>query len=399
MSWLVYRLTGSALMLGVVGFASQIPAFIFTPFAGVLVDRWNRHALLLLTQVLAMVQAFILAFLVLTGRIAVWHIVVLGIFLGVINSLDIPARQSFVIDMVEKKEVLGNAIALNSMMFNMARLIGPSIAGILIALTGEGMCFLLNGISFLAVIMCLLAMKIDFKRDIVRHENILYGLREGFRYTFGFAPIRLILMLLAVSSLMGTSYVVLMPVFAKDVLNGGPKTLGFLMAAAGAGALIGTIYLASRKGILRPGNIITAASAIFSIGMIIFSFSKTLAESLVVLIVIGIGFMVQMASSNTVLQLIVDDDKRGRVMSFYSLAFMGMMPVGSLIAGYLANKIGTPGTLMISGLCCSLVSLIFAAKVPLLKSMVRPIYERMGIAPEIAKGMNAAAGLSVPPED
>ncbi|MDP3789114.1 MAG: MFS transporter, partial [Candidatus Omnitrophota bacterium] len=331
--------------------------------------------------------------------IAVWHIVLMGIFLGAINSFDIPARQSFVIDMVEKKEALGNAIALNSMMFNLARLIGPSIAGVLIALAGEGTCFLLNGISFLAVIACLLAMKLKVKEKTTHHKNVLHGFREGFNYTFGFAPIRLILMLLAVSSLLGTSYAVLMPVFAKDVLHGGPKTLGFLMAAAGGGALIGTLYLASRKVILRLSNIIPAASVIFSIGLIVFSFSNTLAVSLVVLIIIGFGFMVQMAASNTVLQTIVDDDKRGRVMSFYSLAFMGMMPVGSLIAGYLANKIGTPTTLMISGLCCTLASLIFAAKVPLLKSMVHPIYERMGVAPEIAKGINAAAGLTVPPED
>ncbi len=399
MSWLVYRLTGSALILGIVGFASQIPAFIFTPFAGVLADRWDRHTILLLAQILSMIQAFILAFLIFTHTIAVWHIIVMGIFLGMINSFDIPARQSFVIDMVEKKEALGNAIALNSMMFNLARIIGPSVAGILIALAGEGICFLLNGISFLAVIACLLAMKLKVKEKTVYHKNMLYGLREGFNYTFGFAPIRLILMLLGVSSLLGTSYAVLMPVFAKDVLHGGPKTLGFLMAAAGAGALIGTLYLASRKVILRLSNIIPAASVIFSIGIIVFSFSTTLAVSLVVLIIIGFGFMVQMAASNTVLQIIVDDDKRGRVMSFYSLAFMGMMPVGSLIAGYLANKIGTPTTLMISGLCCTLASLVFAAKVPILKSMVHPIYERMGVAPEIAKGMNAATGLTVPHED
>lgn len=399
MSWLVYRLTGSAFILGVVGFASQIPAFIFTPFAGVLVDRWNRRTILLFTQVLSMIPAFILAFLILTRNIAVWHIIVMGVFLGAVNSVDIPARQSFVIDMVEKKEALGNAIALNSMMFNLARLIGPSIAGVLIALAGEGICFLLNGISFLAVIACLLAMKVKVKEKTARHKNVLHGLREGFNYTFGFAPIRLILMLLGVSSLLGTSYAVLMPVFAKDMLHGNPKTLGFLMAAAGAGAIIGTLYLASRKVILRLGNIIPAASAIFSIGMIAFSFSKTLIASLAILVVIGFGFMVQMAASNTVLQTIVDDDKRGRVMSFYSLAFMGMMPVGSLTAGYLASKIGTPNTLMISGLCCALASLVFAAKVPLLKSMVHPIYERMAVRPEIAKGINAVMGLIVPPAD
>lgn len=399
MSWLVYRLTGSALILGIVGFSSQIPAFFLSPFAGVLADRWNRHSILLVTQTLAMIQAFILAYLVLTHTIAVWHIIVTGIFLGAVNSLDIPARQSFVIDMVEKKETLGNAIALNSMMFNMARLVGPSIAGILIALTGEGMCFLINGVSFFAVIWCLLAMKLKPRKQKTQYKNVLHGLREGFNYTFGFIPIRFILVLLGILSLMGTSYVVLMPVFAKEVLGGGPKTLGFLMTAVGAGALIGTLYLASRKGMLKLGPIIPIASAIFSAGMIVLSFSRTLWVSLLTLIIIGFGLMVQMAASNTVLQTIVDDDKRGRVMSFYSMAFMGMTPLGSLIAGYLANNIGTPVTLMISGSCCALASLFFAAKIPLLKSMVHPIYERIRVAPEVAKGMNAAAELAVPPED
>ena len=399
MSWLVYRLTGSALILGVVGFASQLPAFILSPFAGVLTDRWNRHSILLITQTLSMIQAFILAFLVLTHTVAVWHIVVMGIFLGSVNSLDIPARQSFVIDMVERKETLGNAIALNSMMFNMARLIGPSIAGILIAFTGEGICFLVNGISFIAVIWCLMAMKLKVKRQKVQYKNILHGLKEGFNYTFGFIPIRFILILLGTMSLLGTSYVVLMPVFAKEVLGGGPKTLGFLMAAVGAGALMGTLYLASRKSILKFGNIIPAASAIFGVSMIALSFSSALWLSLIILVIMGFGFMVHMASSNTVLQTIVEDDKRGRVMSFYSMAFMGMTPVGSLMAGYLAHKIGITTTLMISGSCCALASLFFATKIPLLKSIVHPIYERMNIAPEVAKGINAAAELTVPPED
>jgi MFS family permease len=399
MSWLVYRLTGSALILGVVGFSSQFPAFLLSPFAGVFVDRWNRHSILLITQILAMIQAFILAFLVLTHNIAVWHVIVMGIFLGSINSLDIPARQSFVIDMVEKKEALGNAIALNSMMFNMARLIGPSIAGVLIALTGEGMCFLINGVSFLAVIWCLLAMKLKVKEQKTQYKNVLHGLKEGFDYTFGSIPIRFILMLLGVTSFFGTSYIVLMPVYAKEVLGGGAKALGFLMAAVGAGALMGTLYLASRKGILGFSNIIPAASFIFSIGMIIFSFSSVLWASLIILLIIGFGFMVQMAASNTVLQTIVEDDKRGRVMSFYSMAFMGMTPLGSLAAGYLANNLGATTTLMISGLCCALASLFFAAKIPLLKSMARPMHDRINVMPEVATGISAAAELTVPPED
>jgi len=399
MSWLVYRLTGSALILGVVGFSSQLPTFLFSPFAGVLADRWNRHTILLITQTLAMAQAFILAFLTLSHNIAVWHIIAMGILLGSINSLDIPARQSFVIDMVERKETLGNAIVLNSLMFNVARLIGPSIAGILIAFTGEGICFLINGISFIAVIGCLLAMKLKAKRHKALRKNIFHGIKEGFNYTFGSVPIRLILALLGIMSLLGTSYVVLMPVFAKEVLHGGPKTLGFLMVAVGCGALIGTLYLASRKGVLKLGSIIPVSSAIFGIGMIIFSLSRALWVSLIMLVIIGFGFMVQMASSNTVLQTIVDDDKRGRVMSFYSMAFMGMTPLGSLIAGYLASSIGVTATLMISGFCCALAAFFFASKIPLLKSMVRPIYEKISIAPAVAEGIGVAASLAVPPED
>lgn len=385
MAWLVYRLTNSALILGLVGFSSQIPAFLLSPFAGVLADRHDRRNILLITQILAMIQAFILAFLTFTGAIAVWHIVLMGIFLGIINSFDIPARQSFVIEMVEKKDALGNAIALNSLMFNMARLIGPSIAGILVAFAGEGVCFLLNGISFLAVIICLMAMRTNVNKAKMRHKNVMRGLKEGFDYAFGFAPIKSILMLLGAISLLGASYVVLMPVFAKDVLRGGPKTLGFLMAAVGVGALIGTLYLASQSGMPRLSNIIPVSSAIFSIGMIFFSFSNNLWVSMAILVAIGFGFMVQMALSNTILQTIVDDDKRGRVMSFYSM-FMGMTPLGSLMAGYLANNIGASKTIMISGSFCAFASILFAAKMPYLKSAARPIYEKISIAPEIVQG-------------
>ncbi len=399
MAWLVYRLTNSALLLGLVGFSSQIPTFLLSPLAGVLADRYDRRSILLITQILAMMQAFILAFLTLTHTIAVWHIIIMGILLGVINSFDIPARQSFVIEMVEKKEALGNAIALNSLMFNMARLVGPSIAGILVALTGEGICFLLNGISFVAVIISLMVMTTNAKKEKAHHKNVMHGLKEGFDYAFGFAPIKSILMLLGTVSLLGASYVTLMPVFAKDILQGGPKTLGFLMAAVGVGALIGTLYLASRRGVLRLGNIIPISSAIFSVGMIFFSFSNNLWASMAILVTIGFGFMVQMALSNTVLQTIVEDDKRGRVMSFYSMAFMGMTPLGSLIAGYLANIIGAPKTLMISGLVSALASLLFAARIPHLVNIVHPIYEKISIAPEVARGISAATGLTVPPED
>jgi MFS family permease len=385
MSWLVYRMTNSALMLGVVGFSSQIPSFILAPFTGVLADRHNRHKILVVTQTLAMLQAFILALLTLTGHIAVWHIIVLGIFLGCINSLDIPARHSFILEMVEEKENLGNAIALNSMMFNMARLIGPSIAGVLIAITGEGMCFLINAISYIAVIASLLAMKMP-ARDNKKREtdyNIFKDLREGFNYAFGFVPIKAILFLLGIISLMGMSYAVLMPVFAKDILHGGPHTLGFLMGAVGIGSLAGTIYLASKKNIITLGRMLPVAAGIFGLSIMIFSFSHNLVFSLALLFFSGFGIMVQMAASNTILQTIVDDDKRGRIMSFYTMAFMGMAPFGSLFSGMLASRIGVSNTLIISGSCCILAAVIFAFNLPSLRKTVRPIYVKMGIVSEI----------------
>lgn len=385
MSWLVYDLTNSAFLLGVVGFASQIPAFILSPFTGVLSDRHNRYKILLLTQILAMLQAFILAFLTLTGNIAVWHIIIMGIFLGCVNSLDIPARHSFILQMIEEKEHLGNAIALNSMMFNFARLIGPTLAGVLIAITGEGVCFLVNAISYLAVIASLFAMDkgIKIRKDKKVDYNIFKDLKEGFNYAFRFQPIRAILLLLSIISLMGMSYAVLMPVFARDILHGGPHTLGFLMAAIGLGALGGTVYLASMKRALTLGNLLPVSAGVFGLGITAFSFSHNMWLSLSLLFVSGFGIMVQMASSNTILQTIVDDDKRGRVMSLYTMAFMGMAPLGSLLAGALASKIGALNTLLISGLSCVAVSLIFATKVPALRKILQPVYIKMGIVSEI----------------
>lgn len=399
MSWLVYRLSGSAFILGLVGFSSQIPAFLFGPIAGVLADRWDRRRILILTQTFSMLQAFILAFLTLKGKIAVWHIIALGALLGVVNSLDIPARQSFLIEMVERKEILGNAIALNSLMFNMARMVGPSIAGILIMFAGEGMCFLINAVSFLAVIASLFAIRTKKRKVKLKKTRILQGLREGFVYTFGFAPIRAILALLGAISMMGMSYVVLMPVFAKNILGGGANTLGFLMAAVGVGALIATVFLASRDKMLRLGNMIPISSVLFSVSIISFSFSRDLRLSFALLILVGFGFMVHMALSNTVLQTIVDDDKRGRVMSFYTMAFMGAAPLGSLLAGFLAGKIGAPNTLALGGGFCILASLVFARQIPELKKITRPIYERIEAVSKTLEGVNVVAELTVPPED
>jgi MFS family permease len=376
MSWLVYRLTGSAFLLGVVGFSSMFPVFIFAALAGVFIDRHNRHRILLLTQSLAMIQAFTLAALVLTNTITVWAIIVLSAFLGIINSIDMPARQTFVLEMVDRKEDLGNAIALNSSLFNAARLIGPSIGGVLIAAAGEGMCFLINGFSFLSVIFCLLAMRITPGKEEIRETHILRELKEGFSYVFGFAPIRYLILLLALVSLVGMPYTVLMPIFAKEILQGGANTLGFLMAASGTGALIGTIYLASRKSLLGLGRFVVAGAGIFGSGLILFSFSRFLALSIFLMMLTGFGMIVQMASSNTILQTISDDDKRGRVMSFYAMAFAGIAPFGSLLAGALASHIGAPDTLLIGGISCIVASVFAFTKLRSLRDDVHSVYAK-----------------------
>jgi MFS family permease len=382
MSWLVYRLTNSAFLLGVIGFSSQICSFFFSPFAGVISDRWNRHRILIATQSLAMVQAFILAALTLTGVIVVHHLILLSFFLGFVNAFDMPTRQAFVVEMVEKREDLGNAIALNSFLFNGARLVGPSVAGILISLLGEGMCFLFNGLSFLAVIIALLAMKMTSNKHNSEKIRVLQGVKEGFAYAFGFPPTRTIIFFLGWISLVGMANTTLMPVFAKDILRGGPQTYGFLMAAIGVGAIIGAIFLASRRNVLGLGRIIVIASGFFGIGLISFSFSHVLWLSLFLLLLTGFGMMVHMASSNTILQTVVDEDKRGRMMSLYVMAFMGMAPFGSLIGGSLAGRIGAPNTLIIGGASCLLASFMFAKKLPLIRKLVRPIYIRKGILSE-----------------
>jgi MFS family permease len=397
LSWLVYDLTHSAFLLGLVSFSSQIPVLVLAPIAGVLADRWNRHRLLILTQTLAMIQAFVLSFLVLTDLIQVWHIIVLSIVLGMINSLDMPTRQSFMIEMIGEKQDLGNAIALNSSMVNGARLLGPSAAGILIGAVGEGICFLINGLSYLAVIVSLLLMKLAPRPARKRESRVWQEFSEGIRYAAKFEPIRTILLMLAVISIMGMPYSVLMPIFAKDVLNGGPSALGFLMGAAGVGALVGALYLAARKTLLGLGKWIPIAAAIFGLGLAAFSFSQVLSLSLILMLFTGFGQMVQMASSNTLLQTIVEDDKRGRVMSLYTMAFVGMTPLGSLLAGYLASRIGAPWTVFAGGMACVLGAAVFARRLPALRALVRPIYVTMGILPEIAVGIQSASESSSPP--
>jgi MFS family permease len=398
-SWLVYRLTGSAVLLGVVGFAGQFPAFLLGPFAGIVVDRQNRHRLLVATQTVSMLQSFSLAALTLSGHITIGLIVALNIVQGIVNAFDMPGRQSFLIQMIENKQDLGNAIALNSSMVNAARLIGPSVAGIVIAATGEGWCFFIDGVSYLAVIAALLMMRIPRAgRTAGDRPPALQQFREGFAYAFGFAPIRSIIVLLAIVSLVGVPYSVLMPIFAADVFHGGPHTLGLLMTASGCGALAGALWLAARKSVVGLGRVIPSASALFGAGLICFSFAPGLWIAIPFMVVTGFGFMTQMAASNTVIQTIVDDEKRGRVMSFYMMAFLGTVPFGSLISGWLSSRIGAPHTLLVGGICCTAGAAWFARELPAIRRAVRPIYVRMGILPEMATAISSTAELTVPPE-
>lgn len=396
MPWLVYQLTGSVLLLGVVGFAGQIPILLLSPVAGVLTDRKNRYKVLLATQIISMIQATILAVLTLSGHIQIWHIILLSIILGSINAFDVPSRHSFVIDMVEKKEHLGNAIALNSLMFNGARLIGPSVAGLILATTSEGVCFLINAVSYFFVIGSLLLMKLKHREIKKATTHIFQDFKDGFRYITGFAPIKYLLILLMISSLMGMSYSVLMPVFAKEVLHGGSHTYGFLMGSAGFGALLGALFLASRRTVLKLGRIIPASAFLFGASLVLLSFTSIFILSLFLMVFIGMGMMLQTAASNTILQTITDDDKRGRVMSFYTMSIIGTAPFGSLLAGALAKSIGTPATVFIGGIATIAGSLFFLRKLPALKKIVRPVYIKMGIIPEVASGIQTASEPSLP---
>ena len=396
MPWLVYHMTGSELMLGVVSFAGQIPTFLLAPFAGVISDRLSRYRVLLVTQILLMVQASLLAALTLSGSIQIWQILVLSIAFGCINAFDVPTRHSFVVEMVGNKDDLGNAIALNSLMFNGARLIGPSVAGMLLAFTSEGFCFLINAVSYLFVVGSLLFMKIEIRKESKGGPRIFKELKEGLDYAFGFPPIRHLLLLLALVSITGMSYQVLMPVFAKEMLYGDSYTYGFMMGAAGLGALIGSIFLASKTTVLKLGRVVPAATLVFGTGLVLLSFTRSFPVSLILMGIIGAGMMLQSASSNTILQTITDDDKRGRVMSFYTMAVMGTAPFGSLLSGALARAIGTPLTIFIFGLCTIAGALIFLRRLPELRKIVRPVYIRMGIIPEVAEGMQKSEEVAGP---
>jgi MFS family permease len=392
-SWLTWRLTHSAAMLGIVGFAGQIPTFLLGSFAGVWVDRLDRYKVLVATQVLALLQSFALAALAIPGVIQIWHILALQAFQGVINAFDTPARQSFLIDMIEDRADLSNAIALNSSMVNAARLVGPSIAGILIAGVGEGWCFFLDGVTYFGIVASLLAMRVTRRPRPAVRKKVLHDLADGFRYAFGFAPIRAVLLLLAIVSLAGMPYTVLLPVIAAQTLHGGSHTLGFLMGATGIGALGGALLLASRDSVVGLGAWIPRAAATFGVGLMAVGLSRWLPVSLVVMAVAGFGFMVQMASSNTIIQTLVREEMRGRVMAFYAMSFMGMAPFGSLTAGAIAARIGAPWTIFGGGAICVGGAALFRRQLPRLRQIVRPIYVEQGILPAVAEGLGSATAL------
>jgi predicted MFS family arabinose efflux permease len=377
-SWLVYRLTHSALLLGVVGFWGQIPSLVLSPFAGVFVDRWDRHKILIWTQVLSALQSLALAILALSNTITVFWIITLQVAQGMINAFDTPARQSFVVQMVDDPADLPNAIALNSTMVNASRIIGPSIGGLIIAAVGEGWCFMIDAISYLAVIASLVAMRVQPKPARPRGA-MLDELRAGFSYVAGFAPVRTALTLLAIVATMGMPYTVLMPIIATNVLHGGPHTLGFLMTASGAGAVVGALYLASRQSVIGLGRIMTFATLSFGVGLVVFGLTRVFWLAMLVLPFVGGGMMIEMASTNTILQTVTEEHLRGRVMAFYAMAFLGTAPIGSLIAGVAASRIGAPNTIILGGVACIMGAIWLALRLPVLRDQVRPIYAERGI--------------------
>jgi MFS family permease len=380
--WLVYRLTNSPFLLGALAFAALFPTLLLAPFAGVWADRVNRHRMIVATQILAMLQALTLAAVVFSGHVHVAVVLLLSAFLGLVNGAEIPARQAFLVEMVEGKEDLGSAIALNSSTFNAARLIGPSIAGLLVSWVGEGWVFLLNGFSYLAVVAALLAMRVNpVSRPRVQGESVLRTLGDGFRYAFGFLPIRRLLSLIAAVALVGFSYITLLPVFARDVLGGGPRTFGFLVGAGGLGAVAGVLALASRPSVRGLGRVILAAVTVFGASLIGLGLTRRLPLALAALFMAGAGMMVHLAATNTMLQTIVDDDKRGRIMSLFAISHLGVVPLGGLLCGALASHLGAQTTVLIGGSLCLLFAALFLRGLPALRAEIRPVYVRLGIVP------------------
>jgi MFS family permease len=399
MGWLIYRLTESEVLLGMLAFYGQIPGFLLSPIAGVYTDRWDLRRTITVTQTLAMLQAIVLGVLVLTHAVAVWHVVVLSVCLGIVTAFDVPARQSFLIQMVEGREALPSAISLNSSIFNAARVIGPAIAGFVINFTGEGICFLLNAASYVAVLASLFAMRLEPRERSTPARHVLVELGEGFRYVLGFAPMRDILMLLVIVNLASMPLTsVLLPVFAKVELGGGAETYGLLTASMGVGAFLCAFRMAFRKSVRGLGRQIGWGAALFGLGLIAFSLSHLVWLSMALLVVTGFSLMLETTASNTIVQTIVDDSKRGRVMSFYAMAFFGVGPFGSLAAGWLTKYLGAPRVAQLSGAMVVLAAGWFAVRLPALRDLIRPIYRRIGILPDISSGVPTVADIEAEDE-
>jgi MFS family permease len=379
-AWLVYRLTGSAALLGVAGFASQIPVFLLATIGGTVADRANRHRILVITQTTSMVLPLILATLVFTGHVHVWHVFTLAATLGVVNAFDVPARQAFVVEMVGKEDLV-NAIALNSSIVNGARTIGPAVAGVLLAAVGEGWCFLINGLSYVAVITGLLLMKLPARDKQTQPPPALADTVEGFRFVRRSPPVRDLLLLVGLVSFAGMSYSVLMPIFADSILHGGPKGLGLLMASAGFGSLCGALSIASRSSTRGLGRVVALSALTFGVGLMVFALSRVFWLSAALLFVVGMSMITQAASTNTLIQSMVPDALRGRVMAVYAMMFMGMSPFGALLQGALAERIGAPYTLVIGGCICVAGAIVFNIRLPALRIVARQLIDAQRVAP------------------
>jgi MFS family permease len=378
-AWLVYRLTGSSLLLGSIGFASQIPVFLVAPIGGIVADRHNRHRVVIGTQIASMILAFILAALTLSGKIQVWHIFVLAAALGVVNAFDIPGRQSFLVDMVGKEDLM-NAIALNSSMFNGARIIGPAVAGVLVASIGEGWCFFVNAVSYIAVIVGLLLMKLQPHSFRPLVGSPVERIIEGFGFVRRTAPIRAILVLLGLVSLVAMPYTVLMPVFADKVLHGGARGLGILMGATGVGALLGALTLATRRGVYGLGRWVAFSCGGFGVSLLLFAWSRNFYLSAILLLPVGFCMMLEMSSSNTLIQAMVPDHLRGRVMAVYSMMFMGMAPFGALLGGGLADRVGAPITVSMGAIACIGGAALFGLRLPKIRVEARQLIVQQAVA-------------------
>jgi MFS family permease len=400
-SWLVYRLTGSAFLLGLVGFAGQMPVFLLSPVGGSLADTRSRYRIIIATQTAAMILALILSALTLSGLVRLWHVFALAALLGIVNSLDIPARQAFLVELVGRRDLM-NAIAMNSSMFNGARIVGPAIAGILVAVIGEGWCFFLNGISYLAVMAGLLMMHPKPMPPRRGGGTPLGRIVEGFQFVARTAPIRALLVLLGLVSLAGMPYAVLMPIFADQVLHAGARGLGLLMGASGLGALLGALTLAARQQVRGLGRWVAWGTAAFGISLIAFSMSRHFWLSVALLVPVGFAMIVETAASNTLIQAMVPDELRGRVMAVYSMMFMGMAPFGALLSGVLAGRLGAPGAVAAGGVACIAAAIVFALRLPALRVVARQLLitqEMAGGDPTVAATEATAAVVQDPPKN